>query len=143
MVAPDRPDIDEFIAPQLNAGRLRDGGVATAVVAASSYSPGLDRSRHLGHPVLAPPGWLTSSPWRRLSPSMPAGRARSSPAVINLVAGVAVITLLSGVGRSAVRPDRVAVRSMRQPPAELGRLVGLLHGRGAQVRKPMLELTHI
>ena len=35
MVAPDRPDIDEFTGPpQLNAGRLRAGGVATAVVAA-------------------------------------------------------------------------------------------------------------
>jgi hypothetical protein len=43
-------------------------------------------------------------------------------AVINVVVGIAVISLLSGVGRSAVRPARDRV----QAPAPLNRWLGLV-----------------
>jgi len=39
-------------------------------------------------------------------------------AIINIVVGVAVITLLSGVGRSAARPGTCPVRTGRYPLAE-------------------------
>jgi hypothetical protein len=90
MIPPDGLDIDESEEPPpLNAGRLWAGGVATAVVAALAV-------------VI-----LVAAPFSQPAPLA----SKVFTAIINLVAGVAVISLLSGVARTAVRP-----RS-RQPSA--------------------------
>jgi hypothetical protein len=92
MTEPVDPTLTEPPGPaRLNAGRLWAGGVATAVVAALVVVAGVYIARGiLGIPVLAP----------RAAGSL----GSSTTAVINLVACVAVISLLTGVARGAVRP---------------------------------------
>jgi Family of unknown function (DUF6069) len=152
MVEPADLDTDGPVAPpQLNAGRLWAGGVATAVVAALVVIAGVYIARSiLGIAVLAPKAagslgssttavyaavaaagallatgllhvllletprplsfftWITAlavvilvaAPFSQPAPLA----SKVFTAIINLVAGVAVISLLSGVARTAVRP---------------------------------------
>jgi uncharacterized protein YhhL (DUF1145 family) len=159
MVEPADLDIDGPVAPpQLNAGRLWAGGVATAVVAALVVIAGVYIARSiLGIAVLAPkaagslgssttavyaavaaagallatgllhvllletPRPLTFFTWITALADLilvvaPFSQPATLPskvftAVINLVAGVAVISLLTGVARGARQPG-----SPRQVP---------------------------
>jgi hypothetical protein len=151
MVEPADLDIDGPVAPQLNAGRLWAGGVATAVVAALVVIAGVYIARSiLGIAVLAPKaaGSLGSSTTAVYAAVAAAGALLATgllhvllletprplsfftwitaladlilvvapfsqpatlpskvfTAVINLVAGVAVISLLTGVARGARQP---------------------------------------
>jgi hypothetical protein len=152
MVEPADLDIDGPVAPpQLNAGRLWAGGVATAVVAALVVIAGVYIARSiLGIAVLAPkaagslgssttavyaavaaagallatgllhvllletPRPLSFFTWITALADLilvvaPFSQPASLPskvftAVINLVAGVAVISLLTGVARGARQP---------------------------------------
>ena len=151
MVEPADLDIDGPVAPQLNAGRLWAGGVATAVVAALVVIAGVYIARSiLGIAVLAPKaaGSLGSSTTAVYAVVAAAGALLATgllhvllletprplsfftwitaladlilvvapfsqpatlpskvfTAVINRVAGVAVISLLTGVARGARQP---------------------------------------
>lgn len=84
MALPDNFDVGELDEPSPpSAGLLWVGGIATAVVAALVVVAGVFIARA-------------------------ALSSKVFTAVINLVAGVAVISLLSGVARSAVRRGRMA-----------------------------------
>ena len=94
----------------VNAGRLWAGGVATAIVAALAVLAGVLFTRGvLGIPVLAPKaasdfGDSSTTVYAGLAAGCALLASKIFTAIINIVVGVAVISLLSGVGRVAIRP---------------------------------------
>jgi hypothetical protein len=95
----------------VNAGRLWGGGVATAIVAALAVLAGVFIA--LADVIAA------AAPFTQPAPLA----SKIFTAIINIVVGVAVISLLSGVGRVAIRPAALpTIPTGRSPRADLPEL---------------------